>query len=102
MTIVLGGILFSILFRFPLETLLWGLFFELLSGVPVGTVILPLTAAITFQTMAHERFFGSASILSRISVYISSVLFFIGIRAFFLIAVFGFTLPTHISFLTLL
>lgn len=101
-TIVLGGILFSVLFRSPLETLVWGLFFELLSGSPAGTVILPLTAAITFQTMAQERFFESTSLLSRISLYIFSILCFIGIRAFFLIAVFGLTLPTNISFLTLL
>ncbi|PIR69827.1 MAG: hypothetical protein COU47_00095 [Candidatus Niyogibacteria bacterium CG10_big_fil_rev_8_21_14_0_10_46_36] len=88
-TLVCGAFLFSLYFKNPLEILILGLAFEFLSGIPPGTVILPLAFTIALQNELKDRL-DADSFIAIVILLAVSIFVFISIRALFLLILFGY------------
>jgi len=94
-TLVAGGLFFSLLVLFPIEVLLLAFAFELLSGITPGLVSFPLASAITLQHIVKDRI-DIHSFLAKMSLWVLGVVFFLVLRGLLLVLFFGY--PMHGGF----
>lgn len=86
--LIAGGLFFSLLFRFPIEVLVWGSAFEILSGAPSGIVLIPLGITMTLQSIFAERL-DTDSLFTKGLLFLISVIVFLLVRSLFLLLIFG-------------
>ena len=87
-TLILGGLLYALFFRFPVEVLFWGLCIEILSGMTPGILILPLTGMLVGVRYA-ETSINNETTLSRASLFILGIIFFLSFRFIAFLFLFG-------------
>lgn len=86
-TLIAGGLFFSLMFRFPLEVLAWGSVFEILSGAPSGVVLIPLGVTMALQNMFAEQF-DIDSLFTKGFLFLASVAAFVLLRSLFFLLMF--------------